>query len=73
MADRMGAFYMECSSKEMNGVEDIFDKAITMAVGDEYFAPDEKVFSKPGLASRPSGVSGSGPAKKKKSRSCTIL
>lgn len=26
---------MECSSKEMNGVEEIFERAVTMAVGDE--------------------------------------
>jgi len=63
----------------MNGVEDIFDKAITIAVGDEYFAPDEKMFSKPGLTGRQggsggsNGLTGSGAAKKKKTKSCTIL
>ena len=35
-AQKMGAYYMECSSKEMDGVEDIFDRAIEIAVGDEY-------------------------------------
>jgi Ras family protein A len=33
VAQRMGAHYMECSSKENIGVEEIFDAAITMAVG----------------------------------------
>lgn len=27
---------MECSSKEMSGVEEIFDVAVTMAVGEVY-------------------------------------
>jgi hypothetical protein len=31
----MGAQYMECSSKEMIGVEEVFERAVTMAVGDE--------------------------------------
>lgn len=35
-AQKMGAYYMECSSKEMDGVEDIFDRAIEIAVGDGY-------------------------------------
>jgi len=79
VADRMAAVYMECSSKEMNGVEDIFDKAITIAVGDEYYAPDAKMYSKPGFTSRQGalggsgGLSGSTAAKKKKPKSCTIL
>ena len=33
VARRMGAAYMECSSKEMSGVDDIFELAVTMAVG----------------------------------------
>lgn len=36
VANKMGAEYMECSSKEMDGVEEIFDRAVTLAVGDEY-------------------------------------
>ncbi|KAF2458972.1 P-loop containing nucleoside triphosphate hydrolase protein [Lineolata rhizophorae] len=36
VAAKMGAHYMECSSKEMRGVDDIFDTAVTMAVGDEW-------------------------------------
>ena len=35
VASRMGAIYMECSSKEMNGVEEVFEKAIHTAVGEE--------------------------------------
>ena len=60
----MNATYMECSSKEMTGVEDIFDKAITIAVGDEYKGPGSRDGSTTG---------GAGGARKKKSRSCKIL
>ena len=35
MASRMGARYMECSSKEMKGVEEIFATAIDIAVNEE--------------------------------------
>lgn len=40
VAARMGAKYMECSSKEMEGVEDIFDTAITIAVAAEVEAKE---------------------------------
>ncbi|KAF2239997.1 ras-domain-containing protein [Viridothelium virens] len=33
VAKKMGAAYMECSSKEMNGVHDIFDTAVSITVG----------------------------------------
>lgn len=60
LAQKMNAVYMECSSKEMSGVNDIFEKAIIAAVGDEYKGPNEK-------------ASKAGPAtKKKKNRSCKI-
>ncbi|KAI9866820.1 MAG: Rho GTPase [Trichoglossum hirsutum] len=35
VAERMGAQYMECSSKEMTGVEEVFELAVNMAVGNE--------------------------------------
>ncbi|EON60902.1 GTP-binding protein rhoC [Coniosporium apollinis CBS 100218] len=59
VAQRMGAVYMECSAKEMSGVDEIFDTAVTMAVGDEYKAS-------PSL-----GAAGGG--KKAKKRNCSIL
>lgn len=64
VAKRMGATYMECSSKEQDGVEEIFDAAVTMAVGDEYKEP----VPQPG-ASRPAFAGG----KKPKKKSCKIL
>src|SRR5215472_551036 len=35
VATKMGAVYMECSAKERIGIEEIFDQAIIMAVGEE--------------------------------------
>jgi Ras homolog gene family, member A len=64
VADKMGALYMECSSKEMNGVHEIFDTAIDIAVrGRE----EDDV---PGGAG--TGRSGA-PVKKKKRSNCKIL
>jgi Ras family protein A len=40
VAKKMGAMYMECSSKEQDGVEEIFDTAVTIAVGDEWKTPE---------------------------------
>ena len=70
VAKKMGAMYMECSSKEQDGVEDIFDMAVTMAVGDEYKTPQE--------ANVPSSSRGAGPVfptagKKKKRSGCKVL
>jgi Ras homolog gene family, member A len=65
VARRMGAMYMECSSKEQDGVEEIFDQAVIMAVGDEYKpAPEHDE------APRPAYTAG---GKKKKSTKCTVL
>ncbi len=61
VARRMGAAYMECSSKEMSGVEEIFELAVTMAVGEE-----TKTWN--GSSSETSA-----PAARKKKRSCVIL
>lgn len=35
VAKKMGAHYMECSSKEMNGVDEIFDQALLTVVGND--------------------------------------
>lgn len=63
VADKMGAMYMECSSKEMTGVHDIFEIAIDTAVRGR---------EEPQSAGAQT-QSGAMPAKKKKSRQCTIL
>ena len=78
VARAMGATYMECSSKEQDGVEDIFDAAVTMAVGDEYkhrhagagTGANKGAGRAPGDALRPPPFAG---GKKPKKRSCRIL
>ncbi len=69
VAKKMGAMYMECSSKEQDGVEEIFDMAVTVAVGDEYKTPEE---------TRTASSRGAAPAfpmggKKKKRSGCKLL
>jgi Ras family protein A len=61
---------MECSSKENIGVEDIFDTAITMAVGDE---EDRELGGAGG--GRGSGLSkgSSGERRRKKKGGCKFL
>ena len=69
VAKKMGAVYMECSSKEQDGVEEIFDMAVTMAVGDEADpAPVPTIGGSHG-PSRPAFGGG----KKQKKKSCKIL
>ena len=77
VAKKMGAMYMECSSKEQDGVEDIFDTAVTIAVGDEWKTPadtrrETATPSAPGHHRTISTMSDL-PKKKKKSKGCTIL
>ncbi|KAI9761458.1 MAG: Rho GTPase [Candelina submexicana] len=62
VAGRMGATYMECSSKEMTGVDDIFESAVTMAIG------EEKKNRSYGV-----GSSNSGGLRKSRKRDCRIL
>jgi len=65
VADKMGARYMECSSKEMTGVHEIFDTAIDIAVrGKE----EEQSATHGG-----NGGASSAPARRKKRSQCSIL
>jgi Ras homolog gene family, member A len=61
----MGAAYIECSSKEMTGVDEVFQLAVNTVVGVE-----EQEFY--GAGTGPTGKSGSGGRKVKK-RTCKIL
>lgn len=65
VAKKMGAMYMECSSKEQDGVEEIFDMAVTLAVGDEYKTPEQTSTPRPAFPM--------GGKKSKKREKCTIL
>ena len=62
VAARMGARYMECSSREMKGVEEIFATAIDIAVNEEDVARQ-----------KPSQAPSGGGRKGKKKNSCKIL
>ncbi|KAL9119380.1 MAG: hypothetical protein Q9187_004066 [Circinaria calcarea] len=62
VADRMGAVYVECSSKEMKGVDEVFELAVNTAVGQEMVIREQET-------SRNSGK----PSKKLKKRPCKIL
>lgn len=69
VARKMGARYMECSSKEMIGVHEIFEEAINTVVAND---PSNQVRQTPtGGPTRSSGGGGGGMRKKK--RSCKIL
>ncbi|RYP85148.1 hypothetical protein DL770_005062 [Monosporascus sp. CRB-9-2] len=80
VAKKMGAQYMECSSKEMHGVDEIFDQAINVVVANdrrnlEASMPATASSSSGGgrgIASRDGGgLSGVRPKKKK--RNCNFL
>ncbi|KAF2645363.1 ras-domain-containing protein [Massarina eburnea CBS 473.64] len=71
VADKMGAEYMECSSKEQDGVEEIFDMAVEMAVGDEYKMPQQTHST--GSSNPPRPAFKSGGKKSKKREKCIIL
>ncbi|KAK3047007.1 RHO4 protein [Extremus antarcticus] len=64
VADKMGAMYMECSSKEMTGVHEIFETAIDTAVRGR----EEEDAHAGGATGRSSA-----PAKRKKRSNCKIL
>lgn len=68
VARRMGAAYIECSSKEMRGVDEVFELAVNTAVG----AEEEGWYdhSGEGTGGDPSSF---GRRRKVKKRSCKIL
>lgn len=67
VARKMGARYMECSSKEMTGVDEIFNEAINTVVANDRSNQQQQ---QPEAASR--GQSGSGGMRKRK-RNCRFL
>lgn len=64
VARKMGARYMECSSKEMTGVEEIFAQAINTVVAND---PSNQ------QRQPETGPSGQSSGQKKKRRGCKIL
>jgi len=73
VAQRMGATYVECSSKEMRGVDEVFASAVDMVCSIEeqgyaYQPSHNRTTSKASASGVPSR-----PGKKVKKRSCKIL
>lgn len=73
VAKKMGAMYMECSSKEQDGVEEIFDLAVTMAVGDEYKTPEQRYSAAAQHRGKDEALAMVGEKKKKKRSGCKVL
>lgn len=65
VAMRMGASYVECSSKEMQGVDDVFELAVNTAVGHEIQMRQQK--------QQESQQAAGGKSKKLKKRPCPLL
>ncbi|KAK1772679.1 ras-domain-containing protein [Phialemonium atrogriseum] len=72
VAKKMGAQYMECSSKEMKGVEEIFEQAILTVVANDRKNLEMQAASNSGASGSGGGLGGVGPLKKKK-RKCIAL
>lgn len=79
VAKKMNAQYMECSSKEMKGVDEIFERAILTVVANDRknIEAQQMAASSSGGNTRPSGGGASGipgvGVPKKKKRSCKLL
>jgi Ras family protein A len=83
VARKMEAQYMECSSKEMHGVDEIFDQAINTVVANDRRNLESAMAAAPTSSSGHASGSGSGAGKsggipgvrafKKKKRNCNFL
>lgn len=72
VAKQMGATYVECSSKEMTGVHEIFDMAVDTAVGHEIAMKERR--SVPQYSQGSGGATDGGKFKKMRKRGpCSIL
>ena len=64
VAKKMGAQYMECSSKEMKGVEEIFERAILTVVANDRKTLEAEALASGSSAGAGGSAGGSGDAKK---------
>ncbi|KAL9127683.1 MAG: hypothetical protein Q9217_003481 [Psora testacea] len=71
VARQMGAIYVECSSKEMSGVHEVFELAVNTAVGREIQIKEER--EKWAQHGNGGGVFSGGGGKRGKKRNCPIL
>ncbi|CAF3502037.1 hypothetical protein SNK03_000386 [Fusarium graminearum] len=72
LAKKMNAQYMECSSKEMRGVDEIFEQAINTVVANDRKTIEAAAASGSSKESKSSSTPGVGQIKRKKRR-CPIL
>jgi hypothetical protein len=73
VAKKMGAQYMECSSKEMKGVDEIFERAILTVVANDRKNLETQALSGGGGTNGTDGIPVVGALKKKKRRNCIPL
>ncbi|KAJ0160713.1 GTP-binding protein rhoC, partial [Colletotrichum tanaceti] len=76
VARKMGAQYVECSSKEMTGVDEIFEQAILTVVANDRKNMEAQAAVSSSTSGGPPGSSAGIPSvalKKKKKRNCKIL
>ena len=71
VAKQMGATYVECSSKEMAGVHEVFELAVETAVGREIQAKQQKHIQQ--TFGGGTGAGGAAKMKKSKKRPCQML
>lgn len=72
VAKKMGAQYMECSSKEMRGVDEIFESAILTVVANDRKTLEASAVASSSANEKRSSLPGAGPVKRKK-RKCQFL
>ena len=72
VAKKMGAEYMECSSKEMRGVDEIFEQAILTVVANDRKTLEASAVASSSANEGRSSFPGAGPVKRKK-RKCQFL
>lgn len=72
VAKKMGAQYMECSSKEMRGVDEIFEQAILTVVANDRKTLEASAVASSSAKEGRSSLPGAGPVKRKK-RKCQFL
>lgn len=71
----MGARYMECSSKEMDGVDEIFEKALDIVVSNDRsnVSNHRHTDSRASVGNFGGGSGGDGLVIKRKKRKCNFL
>ena len=75
VAQKMGAQYMECSSKEMKGVEEIFERAILTVVANDRKTLEQQATNGSSKNNAVTYSSGGAPIPivKKKKKKCIVV